>query len=303
MGTSKTRSPISVCIPTMNRPEELKRCIKSILEQSALPDEIIIIDDANLDQTIYRQIIEPFTGFKYFKKDKPSLSASKNLAKGLASNDLILILDDDTVLEKDYIQNIYKIFTNDTKKDIGIVGGIAINRKNRTSFEKIYKRIFLLDNGKPGRLLPWGFQTGFDNIAEDTHVQWVSGSNSFFRKEVLEDFSFEEFHGGRNVFEDIEYGYRVSKRYKLVVTPKARLYHFHSFVRESLFISGFKEAYNRCCIFNKHCEKNFINIILFWWAMIGFILGMIGIGRFKMALGNLKGIISFYLLKPDADTK
>jgi GT2 family glycosyltransferase len=296
MGTSKTRSPISVCIPTMNRPEELKRCIKSILEQSALPDEIIIIDDANLDQTIYRQIIEPFTGFKYFKKDKPSLSASKNLAKGLASNDLILILDDDTVLEKDYIQNIYKIFTNDTKKDIGIVGGIAINRKNRTSFEKIYKRIFLLDNGKPGRLLPWGFQTGFDNIAEDTHVQWVSGSNSFFRKEVLEDFSFEEFHGGRNALEDVEFGWKVfkSKKYKIMVTPSARLYHYRSSTnKEAMFNTGFKQAYNRCWIFRKHCKKNLKNRTFFYWAMMGHILGMAGTERLSWAAGNLKGIISF----------
>jgi glycosyltransferase involved in cell wall biosynthesis len=303
MGTSKTRSPISVCIPTKDRPEELKRCLESILNQNFLPTEIIIIDDGNLDSLFFKKIIEPHIVFKYFKKDKPNLSASKNLAKNLASNDLILIVDDDTVLERDYLQNIFNILNNDIKKEIGIIGGSIINSKKRSLFKKIYMRVFLLDNGKPGRLLPWGFQTGFNGIYEDTLVEWISGGISCFRREVLEEFSFEEFHGGRNVFEDIEYGYKVSKRYKLIVTPKARLYHFHSPNREGMFITGFKETYNRCWIFNKHCEKNFINIILFWWAMIGFILGMTGMGRFKMALGNLKGIISFYLLKPDADIK
>lgn len=45
--------PISICIPTKDRPEELKRCIKSILEQTVLPSEIVIIDDGNLDADVF----------------------------------------------------------------------------------------------------------------------------------------------------------------------------------------------------------------------------------------------------------
>jgi glycosyltransferase involved in cell wall biosynthesis len=297
MEISETKLPISVCIPTKDRPGELKRCIKSILEQTVLPAEIIIIDDGNLDQTVYIQIIEPFTGFKYFKKGKPSLSASKNITKTLASEDLILILDDDTLLDKEYIQNIYEVFKKDINKEIGIVGGIVINRKKKNWFEKLYRRLFFLDNGKPGLLLPWGFQTGFNGIYEDTLVEWISGGISCFRREVLEEFSFEEFHGGRNVFEDVEFGWKVlkSKNYKIIITPSARLYHFHSpHNRETMLITGFKEGYNRCWIFNKHCEKSFKNLIFFWWATIGFTLGMIGTRRINMAKGYIKGSVSFY---------
>jgi GT2 family glycosyltransferase len=298
METFETKLPISVCIPTMNRPEELKRCIRSILEQNVLPGEIIIVDDGNLESAVFKNMVEPYTGLKYFKKDKPSLSASKNLAKTLASKNLILILDDDIVLEKDYLQNIFNILNNDIKKEIGIVGGSIINSRERSLFEKIYKRVFLLDNGNPGQLLPWGFQTAFNDIYEDTLVEWISGGISCFRREVLEEFSFEEFHGGRNALEDVEFGWKVfkSKKYKIMVTPSAKLYHYHSSInKEAMFNTGFKQAYNRCWIFKNHCDKNLKNRISFCWAMIGHILGMAGTKRFSWAAGNLKGIISFLI--------
>ena len=41
---------ISIIIPTYNSPEELQNCLASILEQTVLPGEIIIVDDGNLEQ-------------------------------------------------------------------------------------------------------------------------------------------------------------------------------------------------------------------------------------------------------------
>jgi GT2 family glycosyltransferase len=287
--------PISVCIPTKDRPEELKRCIRSILHQSSLPAEIVVIDDGNLDPTLSRKMVEPYAHFQYFKKDKPSLSSSKNLTKALATTDLILILDDDTVLDTRYIESIFEIFRKDENKEVGVAGGIVINAKRKTRLEILFKKVFLLDNGKPGCLLPWGFHTGFHGIDRDTQVQWVSGGNSCFRREVMEEFSFEEFRGGRNALEDVEFGWKVSKKYKMILTPKARLCHYHSPTsRESMFDTGVKQAYNRCWIFVKHGDMSYKNLIFFCWAMIGHILGLLATGRSKMALGNITGLLSFW---------
>jgi GT2 family glycosyltransferase len=96
--------------------------------------------------------------------------------------------------------------------------------------------------------------------------------------------------------EDVEFGWKVlkSKKYKIIVTPFAKLYHYHpSTNKEEMFNTGFKQAYNRCWIFKNHCDKNLKNRIFFCWAMIGHILGMAGTGKFSWAAGNFKGIISF----------
>lgn len=292
--------PISACIPTKDRPEELKKCIKSLLAQTTLPSEIIIIDDGQLDVAPFREIIEPRTNFKYFRKDKPSLSASRNLAKEIALNDLILFLDDDVVLTPDFIQNIYKIFEEDINGEIGAVGGIELNVKKKNPFVVFYKRLFFLDCGKPGVIMPWGFQTaasyGIDTI---TQVMWLTGAMSCFRRELLKKFPFEEFHGGRNALEDIEFGWKVwnkyrGQKYKFIVTPHAKAYHYRSPVsRDKMYIRGFKQAYNRCWIFNRHGSKSLQNIVFFCWAMTGHILAMIITGRIEMAIGSVKGIVSF----------
>lgn len=101
---------VTVCIPTMNRPEDLARCLSSVMGQSALPAEVVIIDDGNLDQNAFRKMVEPRARFVYFKKSRPSSAASKNLARKLASSGLILVLDDDTILERGCIEELVKRF-------------------------------------------------------------------------------------------------------------------------------------------------------------------------------------------------
>ena len=43
---SKQIRPISVLIPTMNRPEALKRTIQSFLNGTAIPSQIIVVDQS-----------------------------------------------------------------------------------------------------------------------------------------------------------------------------------------------------------------------------------------------------------------
>lgn len=286
--------PVSVCIPTKDRPEDLKRCIEALLKQTVLPAEIVVIDDGNLPVETYRKLVEPVTQFKYYKKDFPSSAASKNMAKKLAAHELILILDDDTVAEKDYLQKILEVFEKDTEHRIGLVGGLTVNRKRSSLGEKLYKRFFLLDNGKPGRIQPWAFQTGFDEVEREEEVQWLSTAVSCFRREVLEEFSFYVHHQGRVALEDVDFGWKVSRKYKIVLTPAARIYHFHSpGGRESQFETGFKQGYNRCLIFKKMGTAGLKNTLCFVWAMTGFVLGMMGSERIYQAFGNLTGVWAF----------
>ncbi len=44
--------PVSVIIPCFNCSKTIERCIKSVLDQSARPEEIIIVDDCSSDDTL-----------------------------------------------------------------------------------------------------------------------------------------------------------------------------------------------------------------------------------------------------------
>ena len=41
---------ISIIIPTYNRPNDLNKCLQSVLEQTVIPNEIVIVDDGRLEE-------------------------------------------------------------------------------------------------------------------------------------------------------------------------------------------------------------------------------------------------------------
>lgn len=104
---------ISVIVPTYNRPDFLLVAIKSIWEQSLLPDEIIIGDDSINDETERlvneRLISQSPVPIRYYRH-KPSLKQTKNVDFILqkASHDLVLLLHDDDALLPSCLDLLYK---------------------------------------------------------------------------------------------------------------------------------------------------------------------------------------------------
>jgi len=300
---------VSVIIATMNREKELGQCLDSVVRQTLLPKEIVIVDDGNLNkEDISKVILEPIE-FKYHKKNEPSLSKSRNIGAKLAQSQLLLFLDDDVVLEPNYIEEIVKVFEADKAGQIGGVSGIIINKRPKPSYFKIWERMFCLGFGKPGVILPWGFFTRINNLKDVTRVDWIPGGLSCFRKKVFDNFQlydFKEFgHGGRHGSADIEFSLQINKKYKLVVTPFAKLYHYKSeSTKMSSYRMSFKQTFNQGVIFEKYSKKNLINIFCFYWAILGLIFGNLGAAllakakkerqrRLYSALGNFSGICSF----------
>jgi len=97
---------ISVVIPTHKRPVLLKRAIESVLNQTVLPSEILIIDDAGSKDS--EQIVNNFNQdfVRYIHNvDGQGASSSRNLGAKLAMSEFVAFLDDDdewlpTKLEK-----------------------------------------------------------------------------------------------------------------------------------------------------------------------------------------------------------
>ncbi|CAM4100543.1 glycosyltransferase family 2 protein [Gillisia limnaea] len=99
----------TVIIPSYNRPEFLQEAIKSVWAQTCLPDEIIIGDDSNNDDTerlVNETLIEKSpVPIKYFHH-KPALKQTKNVDFLMmeASFDFLLLLHDDDLLMPNCIE-------------------------------------------------------------------------------------------------------------------------------------------------------------------------------------------------------
>ncbi|MBF0553795.1 MAG: glycosyltransferase family 2 protein [Nitrospirae bacterium] len=273
----------SIIIPTYNRPVDLKNCIESILNQTVPPYEIIVVDDGNLTELPLKAQCEQM-GIKYvyYKKDKPGLTASRNKGIELATGDIVFFFDDDVVLFPDYIEQILNIYN--TSEDVGGVGGAIANHKKLGLAKKLRKILeipFLVSGVREGRVLPSGFCTSFGTtpfeIKKITEVDFLSGGVSSFKKEVFSKFAFDAKHFlNYGMGEDKDFSYRVSKAYKLIFNPHARLYHYEA---PQMRPNGYREIFMFVVFthyfFKQHVKKSPVQWLFFYYAFWGYLLSRV----------------------------
>lgn len=93
---------LSVCICTRNRPEELEKCILSVVACGTSICEIIVSDDST-DNSVYEMITAKFVKVKYVKGPKKGLGANRNCVVNNATSDYVIFLDDDSEIDHGFI--------------------------------------------------------------------------------------------------------------------------------------------------------------------------------------------------------
>ncbi|MDT0650426.1 glycosyltransferase family 2 protein [Autumnicola edwardsiae] len=112
---------ISICIPTYNRPDLLKEAINSCIEQTYLPDEIIVCDDSTNDES--KLLIESFQNQTHininYMKNNPPLGQAANVNKlfATAKGEKIVLLHDDDLLIKTALEKMISTFEADHSID------------------------------------------------------------------------------------------------------------------------------------------------------------------------------------------
>lgn len=273
---------ISIIIPTKDREKELNRCLDSLSKQTLMPDEIIIVD-ASKELTKLTKQNKDYNLIHI--SAKPGSARQRNIGVKKAKGDILLFLDDDVILHPDYILEL-KRFYKKNENCTGATGKITNAKKSI-----FIKNFFMLDGttfGR-GRMLPSGFQVlPIGDVETQTEV--LSGCNFSCRKEIFNQLSgFDNFFTGYSFMEDIEFSYRISRRYKLFYLPQCQLIHEHtSSARDPDDIKQEMLVINHFYVFNKHMDKSLKNIICFIWSTIGILI--FNIIRRSGVKGTIKGI-------------
>lgn len=112
---------VSVLITTHNRPTQVVRALESVLNQSKLPDEIIIVDDASKIPVSKLVQASDFPVSIRIERYETSQGGNKarNWEAEISSGDILMFLDDDDTWEPIKISNQLSIFVQNP--DIGLV--------------------------------------------------------------------------------------------------------------------------------------------------------------------------------------
>lgn len=123
---------MSCVIPTCDRPKLLFRAVNSVLGQTVLPDEIIIVNNGKASIILSKDIIDRVKIYNI----KPYAGASwaRNFGVGRSQGDYIAFLDDDDVWNKRYIENNLKAIKKGAQCILSRIdimeGGKLISQKN-----------------------------------------------------------------------------------------------------------------------------------------------------------------------------
>ena len=114
----------SIVISTFRREKYVSQLLSSIKSQSLLPQEIILVDSSE-SRLVYK--IPECLNVKLVKSDIAQLTYQRNLGVANSNCEIILHIDDDVILENDYVKNIIETFNKDENNEIDVVGEYILN--------------------------------------------------------------------------------------------------------------------------------------------------------------------------------
>src|SRR5262249_42693013 len=182
---------------------------------------------------------------------------------------------------------------DDRTGEVGGVGGSQI--PDPTPRERFFRRfacrLFLLDTYGRGVVKRSGRPDYVFSPHSKIEVEFLSGCNMAYRRDVLDALSFDERLAGYALGEDLEFSHRVSRRWKLVLTPEARLEHRHAGGgRPPCDEHQAMAVFNRYLFFREHLARGPVDWLAYLWSSIG---GMLLILRDPSARG-LRGTLAGY---------
>ena len=245
----------TLIICTYKRSQPLLKLLLSVQHQTLYPNEILIVDGSPDDFTKEMLTQNSFQNLKYFKVDENDRGLTKQRNYGIArvqeASEVVCFLDDDTVLEPTYFEEIIKTYSL-FPEALG-VGGYITNETNWTKTTSDYQakvNEFFYDGWKrkDGSRFVWRKKLGLDSnrppgcLPEFSHgrsigflppsgkiyeVEQLMGGVSSFRKAVFKEFQFSTYFEGYGLYEDADFTLRLSKVGKLYINTNAQLGHYH----------------------------------------------------------------------------
>jgi glycosyltransferase involved in cell wall biosynthesis len=115
---------ISVITPTKDRPLHLERAIRSVAAQRYENWELVVVDDGDTEDS--RPVIESVGDPRIVWSRNPGHgeSAARNHALALAGGDLIAYLDDDNMMDRDWLYAVAWAF--EQRSDIDVLYGAHV---------------------------------------------------------------------------------------------------------------------------------------------------------------------------------
>jgi biofilm PGA synthesis N-glycosyltransferase PgaC len=193
---------ISVLVPAHNEGVSIKKTIESLLDNTYPNKEIIVIDDHSTDDTFQQAYPYHKSGkIKLLKRtegSKGSKSGASNFGAVFASGDIILVMDGDTLIERNALSEVAKYMT--VQDIVAIAGNVRIlsgddDVKNLLTKCQSYEYLIAFELGRRIRLMM-------------KILVIIPGAFGAFRKSIISKVGFFDKD---TITEDFDLGIKIFK--------------------------------------------------------------------------------------------
>ncbi len=223
---------LAVIIPTLNRPDDLRAAVRTLLTQTVLPRQLIIVDQSPRDDS-ERAIAELFEGagdqvcgqvtLKYIRDPEISGAATaRNQALRHSRSDVVLFLDDDVELEADFVETMLRAYQENP--EVTGVSGIVTNYVPKPLLSRLWSRVFVRGPFHDDRQAVY-FRADDLRHSAPLRVTRFGGGLMSFRSSAIRDARFDASLKGASEGEDVDFCMQLGPAAKLVIHPGARLVH------------------------------------------------------------------------------
>lgn len=221
--THVTAVSVAVVVCTRDRPDDLRRCLTSIMASARQPDEVLVVDNASVDDRT-RQVVESFgSRLRYVCEPEPGLDRARNRALSLVACAVTLFTDDDVEVDPHWVKHLSDCFDDPA---VAAAGGLVLpasldnDARDRAERYARFGRGFVRRVVDPSRTSPYAAGA------------YGAGASMAFRTDILRRLGGfpEELDAGMPTAsggDTYALGEVIRAGHRLVYEPAALAFHHH----------------------------------------------------------------------------
>lgn len=203
---------LSIIVPVYNVENYIRKCIKSIINQTLKDIEIIVVNDGSTDSSIEKivDLIEKNNNIKILNKKNGGLSSARNEGLKIAKGEYVAFVDSDDWIAKDMYEKLYNLAC---ENNADIVQCDYINAYSEDDYIKVDNKEYI--NKYTGEQV-------LHHLYDERFIKTVVVWNKIYRRNLFDNISFPE----GKLHEDEFTTYKLIHKSKNIINTSLAMYFY-----------------------------------------------------------------------------
>ncbi|HQL74046.1 MAG: Mannosylfructose-phosphate synthase [Planctomycetes bacterium ADurb.Bin126] len=220
---------VSVILVTHDRPASLSRAVRSVLAQSRPAAQVVIVNDGDheVSPDLLDEIERSPSALRTVHQDRPCLPAARNAGLAAAEADVLLLLDDDHELPRDYLARLAGLYEADPEGAVDAISGLVVE-PGRARPSRLWRTMMRAAGHlrwRPRRCVARSRPLPEALQGRLVATRYLTGGATSMRRAMARSIGYDEGLGGYALGEDREFSYRATRRFAIYQAPGLLMVH------------------------------------------------------------------------------